>query len=285
MLGNKNANIANASAAALFRDESTAERAVSDLANAGFSRDQIGIATTGGDTGTGSERKGSFWNKVSEVFGKDHHLESADELQDSLVESGIPETRARYFDEALAHGSVLVTVRADGRAQEAAQILQRHGGDLGDSSVATRSTGQTNRGSEAGTRNIQLLGEVLRIHKDRVQRGEVRLRKEVVTEKQNVEVPVSREELVIERTAGGNREASSQVGTGDSEIRVPLSEERVRVDKRPVVNEEVRVGKRPVQETKHVTDDVKHEELRVDKEGEINKDVDDRLRNRGRKTA
>jgi uncharacterized protein (TIGR02271 family) len=275
-------SISNASVAALFSSEPAAERAVTDLKTAGFSRDHIGIATVGGDAGTAAEGKGSFWNKVADVFGKDHHTETADELQGSLVESGIPEQRARYFDEALTRGGVLVTVRDSDRAQEAAQILRKDGGDLGDQAAASQTTA---RSQQPGTRKIQLLGEVLRIHKDRVQRGEVRLRKEVVTEKQNVEVPVSREELVIERTAGGNREAGSQVGTGESDIRVPLSEERVRVEKKPVVNEEVAVGKRAVQDTKRVSDDVRHEELNVDKQGEVDNAEVDPLRSRNRRTA
>jgi stress response protein YsnF len=35
------------------------------------------------------------------------------------------------------------------------------------------------------------------------------------------------------------------------------------------VNEEVRVGKRQVQTSQQVSDKVKHEELRIDKEGEV----------------
>lgn len=280
-----NSPISRASVAALFHNEPAAEKAVSDLKQAGFSHDDIGIATMGGNAGTAAERKGSFWNRVSEVFGKDHHLESADELKGSLVDAGIPDNRAEYFDQALQHGDVLVTVHTDTRAEDAIQILQRDGGDLGDGAASARATSARTTGSvQPGMRNIQLLGEVLRIHKDRVQRGEVRLRKEVVTEKQNIEVPVSREELVIERTAGGSREAAGQVGTGNSEIRVPLTEERVRVEKKPVVNEEVSVGKRAVQDTKHVSDEVRHEELKVDKEGEVADNEADRLRNR-RKTA
>jgi uncharacterized protein (TIGR02271 family) len=53
---------------------------------------------------------------------------------------------------------------------------------------------------------------------------------------------------------------------------VPLSEERVRVEKQPVVNQEVRVGKRQVQTSQQVSEKVKHEELRVDKEGEAKTD-------------
>jgi len=122
------------------------------------------------------------------------------------------------------------------------------------------------RGVE-GERRIQLRGEILRTYKERVQRGEVRLRKEVVTENQTVNVPVSREELVIERTSGTGP-ASGEIGRGE-EIRVPLSEERVRTEKQPVVNEEVRVGKRRVQSNEQVSDQLRHEELRVDKEGQV----------------
>jgi uncharacterized protein (TIGR02271 family) len=43
----------------------------------------------------------------------------------------------------------------------------------------------------------------------------------------------------------------------------------VRVEKQPVVNEEVRVGKRQVQSNKEVSDNVRHEELRVEKEGNV----------------
>jgi len=42
-----------------------------------------------------------------------------------------------------------------------------------------------------------------------------------------------------------------------------------RVEKQPGVNEEVRVGKRAVQNTQRVSDNVRHEELRVDKGGDV----------------
>lgn len=127
--------------------------------------------------------------------------------------------------------------------------------------------------ADIGEQRIQLRGERLRTFKERVQRGEVRLRKEVITENQSVQVPVTREEIVIERTpASGDARVSGDIGT-DQEIRVPLSEERVRVEKQPVVNEEVRVGKRQVQRAEQVSDQVRHEELRVDKDGDVDVDT------------
>ena len=110
---------------------------------------------------------------------------------------------------------------------------------------------------------------MLRTHKERVQRGEVRLRKEVVTENQTINVPVTREELVIERNRPTGETAAAGEFGADQEIRVPLNEERVKVEKKPIVNEEVRVGKRQVQDSRQVTGEVRHEELRVDRDGDV----------------
>jgi uncharacterized protein (TIGR02271 family) len=87
----------------------------------------------------------------------------------------------------------------------------------------------------------------------------------VVTENQTIEVPVTREELVLERVAvSGNTPAPSANIGRSQEIRIPLSEEKVRLEKEPVLREEVNVGKREVQDVTRVSGDVRREELRVD---------------------
>jgi uncharacterized protein (TIGR02271 family) len=119
---------------------------------------------------------------------------------------------------------------------------------------------------------VQLFGEVLRMHKERINRGEVRVRKDVITENQTIEVPVMREELLLERVAvSENTPASSANIGGSQEIRIPLSEEKVRLEKQPVVREEVSVGKRQVAGVETVNADVRREELRVDPDPEVPK--------------
>ena len=253
----------NSAIAGLFQDESRAENAIEELKQAGFSESDIGVATRAEESGTTNR----FWDKVSRAFGKQEHAEHATELRESLVDTGLPEGQADYLDSRLASGGILVTVRCEGAGREQAiSILQRNGADLG---VGTGTRPVPTAGTQpTGERRIQLLGEILRVHKERVGRGEVRLRKEVVTENQNVEVPVSREELVVERIPGQQREATgAEIGSGENEIRVPLSEEKVHLEKKPVVNEEIRVGKRQVQSTERVSDQVRHEELRS--EGDV----------------
>jgi uncharacterized protein (TIGR02271 family) len=259
--------------AGLFHSENKAEQAIEMLKRSGFSESEIGIATAGKSDDAGETHEtGSFWDKVRSTFGKQEHVESETELEESLRESGVPASQAQYFNRSLNHGDILVTLRAQGeRAARGSEILRQAGADLGDNVSGPGTSSTENRQSEwsstEGGRRIQLVGEVLNVHKQRVQRGEVRISKEVITENKTLEVPVTREELVIERVPGQGREATGEVGAGEKEIRVPLSEERVTVDKKPVVNEEVRVGKKQVQETKRVSEAVRHEELRTDVEG------------------
>jgi uncharacterized protein (TIGR02271 family) len=209
---------------------------------------------------------------------RDYDQYDTSDLHNSLAGLHIPEERARYFNHRLqtSQSGAIVTVNAGDRANEARSILLRFGADLGDNasnydySQTTRDYSQTARDDspefaqrQEQRNNIQLLGEVLRVHKERIDRGEVRVRKEVVVENQTIQVPVTREELVVERHAAGqNTPASGNIG--EDEIRIPLSEERASVDKETVVREEVNVGKKPVQDVRDLSGEVRHEELVVD---------------------
>ena len=117
-------------------------------------------------------------------------------------------------------------------------------------------------------RTLRLRAEQLNVSKQNVQAGEVDLRKEVVSQQQTVNVPVTHEEVYIENRPVTDATAvdNTPLGQGE-EIRVPVTEERVNVSKDTVVTGEVSIGKRAVQETQQVTDTVRHEEARLDKTG------------------
>jgi uncharacterized protein (TIGR02271 family) len=279
------------SIAAFFRNESDAENAIRDLKQAGFRADQIGTSLTDYDMDDSQHQRGErgFWDKVGDFFSGDTGYEDRDTGSgDGRRQEGpavgrtltIPDD---YYDR-IDSGGVFVTIHGDNIAQ-AEQILVRNHGEIeagfsnweseeydNAEQFSGREAAETDMAEEG--RRIQLLSEVLRVRKDRVQRGEVRLRKEVVTENQNIQVPVTREELVIERVPVEGREAAGQNIGAQGEIRVPLTEERVSTEKVPVVREEVRVGKRAVSETRKVSDETRREELRVDKEGDVN-EIDD----------
>lgn len=137
----------------------------------------------------------------------------------------------------------------------------------------TTSTGMTGRTGVTDTTNeggrMQLREEELHARKTSTETGQVSLGKEVVSEQRTVEVPVTREEVYIERQPVDRRPSDSPISESErSTIDVPVREEHVTVEKTPVVYEEVGVGKRQIEETRDVNATVRREELRVDREGD-----------------
>jgi uncharacterized protein (TIGR02271 family) len=104
-----------------------------------------------------------------------------------------------------------------------------------------------------------------------VESGEIRVGTEIVSEERTLEVPVTREEVTVERHPVDRRPSDRPIGDEEA-IRVPVHEEEVTLEKRPVVYEEVNVGSRAVRETEHVSGTVRREEARMDTEGDV--DVD-----------
>lgn len=113
---------------------------------------------------------------------------------------------------------------------------------------------------------LQLRQEVLDINKASVHKGDVELGKEIISEQKSVDVPVSREEVVIERKALNNEPSDAPI-TNEETIRIPVSEETVNVNKHTVVTGEVSAHKRSITDTKHIDETLKREEAMVNKTG------------------
>jgi uncharacterized protein (TIGR02271 family) len=88
--------------------------------------------------------------------------------------------------------------------------------------------------------------------------GAVKVRKRVRTDRERLSVPKKREEVSVERVPveEGRRQEASESGIvdEDDEIRIPIIEEEVVVEKRPVVKEEIRLRKEVVEEEEDVED-------------------------------
>ena len=137
---------------------------------------------------------------------------------------------------------------------------------------------QRDRPLEAGEARIPLREEQLNVEKQRVEKGEVRIHKEVVTEQQRIDVPVSHEEVVIEHLpASEARAADTPIGQGET-IRIPVSEDQVNVTKQTVETGEIDVTKRNVQGEQRVTGSVRREEPRIEKSGDVDIRSDDDVR-------
>jgi uncharacterized protein (TIGR02271 family) len=92
--------------------------------------------------------------------------------------------------------------------------------------------------------------------------GEVRVQKNVRTERESVAVPTRHEEVSVERVPLEGEASEAEIG--DDEVSVPVTEEEVVVSKQPVVKEELRIRKDVVEDTEVVEEDVRREEIDVD---------------------
>jgi len=307
----------------VFEDYRDADRAVNDLRQAGFSDDQIGVATRraeGMATATDSADEGSHWETgavtgllagaglgglvglgvmagvipvlgpiiaggtLAAILANAAGGAAIGGVAGALIGAGIPEEEAEYYRGEFESGRTLVTVHAGNRADEATRILHKYGAyDMHTAASHATRTAETSAtcatttagrsaataSGAAGTGKIEVKEERLHARKTPVEAGEVRVRKEVVTEHKTLEVPVEREEVVIERHAVGERATGDTIRAGE-EVRIPVKEERVTVEKQPVVTEEVTVGKRKVQETEHVSGEVRKEQVKVERQGDVN---------------
>jgi uncharacterized protein (TIGR02271 family) len=197
----------------------------------------------------------------------------------ALVGMGVPEEHAKYYEGEAKAGKTLVTVRADTRYDDAQRILRDFGAydvESRDRPVATGNpliqTGA--RPMAASKDTMQLREEELVANKQTVETGHVQVGKEVVTEQRTLDVPVTREEVTIQRTPVDRRPSDRPIEDGDQSISVPVHEEQVDLQKRAVVYEEVGVAKRTVSDTEQVSDTVRREEARIQKDGDTHLEED-----------
>jgi uncharacterized protein (TIGR02271 family) len=129
--------------------------------------------------------------------------------------------------------------------------------------------------------------EVIPVHEEKitaktrpVERGEVRIEKDVVEEQRTLEVPVTEEEVEISRRRVDRPVTDAGHAFEEGTIEVPLRGEEVEIEKRARVVEEVDIDKTAREHTEQVSDTVRREEVHI--EGD-NVDVDPtnrRTRNR-----
>jgi uncharacterized protein (TIGR02271 family) len=133
--------------------------------------------------------------------------------------------------------------------------------DVQDRAVGRDTSGTTT--DDAMTRSE----EQLRVGTETRESGRARLRKYVVTEQQQVTVPVSREELRIERepvTDANRGRATDGPAISEEEHEVTLHEERPVVAKEAVPVERVRLGKQTITDQETVGGQVRKEEIDID---------------------
>jgi uncharacterized protein (TIGR02271 family) len=131
---------------------------------------------------------------------------------------------------------------------------------LSTSTDSTESKTRTLGTETAG--EIELIAEALQIDKKRIAEGSVVVRKEVITEIQTIQVPVQREEIVIERKDAQGH--TVELVRGLTELRIPVAHEEVVVTKEPHVAEKLRIMKRTVEHMETFETELSHEDIKID---------------------
>ena len=168
----------------------------------------------------------------------------ANTLSSRLIERGLPEYTAKQCEEEINKGKIMLLV---------------------DINTTYDSPVYKTQYESENSRAVRLHEEQLDIRKERVQIGELQLRKEVVEEQRTVHVPLLREEVYVERRPVIDGKFDGSPFNEDEIIRIPITEERIEVTKRPIIVEEVIIGKRKIQETKQVQDTIRKEEARIER--------------------
>lgn len=136
--------------------------------------------------------------------------------------------------------------------------------------------GDADANREAGdVRRITRSAEELKIGRREVPVGEVTVNKEVETEHVRVPTQRTREDVHVERRPAS---AAASGDIKDEQIRVPITEEELVVEKRPVVKEEIVVSKEAKTETVEVEEDVRKERVNIDRSNEKAADRGNRRR-------
>jgi uncharacterized protein (TIGR02271 family) len=145
--------------------------------------------------------------------------------------------------------------------------------------TAAATTGDLSDSDQAGAQRIDSEGEIhIPVFEEELiatvrprQTGTVHIEKDVTTEEQTLDVPLTEERVRVARRVIDRPATDADTGAFEEMVmEVPLRTETIEVQKEPRVTEEVVISKEAVQRTEQVSGTVRHEEVFIDEEGAVN---------------
>ncbi len=213
----------------------------------------------------------------------------------ALTGMGVPEDDARTYEEGVKRGGTLVTVTAeDTQADSAAEIMRSHGAvnvderaaeygsgmpssrpavtsdtSMRPSSMTTGTSDMSDRHDQTsltGERAIPVIEEELRIGKESVRSGGVRVYTSMTERPVEESVTLREEHVNVERRPVDRAVSAADVDAmRDGEIELTETSERAVVSKEARVVEEVVVGKDVQERTETVRDTVRKTDVQVER--------------------
>lgn len=264
-----------------FQNETQVLNKIDELKAQGYTENDIYIVTNDADTlsiirgETDVDLRSPEGNWMDKFIA---FLSGDEPVKGAFTNMGFTDEESnRYFNEVKAGGILLYVDQEygnlygnQGTEYQAGYTDPNIGSNLVVDDYDNPNLAMNSQGLGLGTdaeqeEHLRLHEEKLNVDKERYQAGEVNVSKHIVEETQTVEVPVTREEVYIERRAVTEETAAGEVFDDGENIHIPVMEERVEVTKRPVVSEEIVVGKREVHDTETVNETVRREEADIDR--------------------
>ncbi|PAY12281.1 YsnF/AvaK domain-containing protein [Bacillus sp. 7705b] len=257
---------------------------IEGLLTKGYDSDDISVVTNRRDTDYLESRTGTEVNQTLEA--NDSDSESFfDKLKDyftmddtgahskALSDLDISNDEIDKYQEDLDDGKLLVAVDTDADLDATIDNGNTLSGGFANPNETVDYTTKEEK-------TMPLREEQLKVDKEDIQTGEVEIGKEVKTEQRDMDIPVRHDEIYVERRPVDENTADASPVNDSETVRVPIVEEKLEVTKKPVVTDEVVVGKRTVEENEHISETVKKEEPRLNKEGNVRDLDDDTLNNK-----
>lgn len=262
-----------------FGGQMEVQEKIEELKNEGYPSDnmyviakdneQINALRSYSEIHFSTEQDGEWIEKFKEMFSGNHSLRNVFE------EMGFSSEEAEDFNRRIENGEIFLFADDEVYDESDREAGISAAGGYRDSSGEYAETPKMSRTERrrklSGTDEESLLlhEEQLEVHKERVQTGEINVNKRIVEEQQHMDVPVERDDVVVERRPvadNGNpdeeiRREPYQVG---DELHIPVVEERLVVTKKEVVTEEIVVTKRKINETEHISETLRREEVDID---------------------
>jgi uncharacterized protein (TIGR02271 family) len=114
---------------------------------------------------------------------------------------------------------------------------------------------------------VSLSEEEVKVGKRTVGAGDVKLRKTVRTEQVNVPVELKREDAVVERVAANEMKETGEKPLEEDRVEVPLTRDEPVVEKETHVTGGVRVRKTEGTEQETIHENVRREDIDIDESG------------------
>lgn len=232
-----------------FDNYEEAKRTEADLIGSGFGQTEVRIVG-GEEQPVEAEQKRSTWDSLKEMLGL------------------IPEEERTYYEEAARHGALLAVNAPDEKVDLAAEIIESHHPSDLDRQMGewgARPAPEETGGREATEgESIPIIEERMKVGKQTVRRGGVRIHHHVSETPVEETVPLKEEEVHVERHPADRPATEADEAFRGRTIEIEEMAEEPVVEKEARVVEEVEVGKQVKEREAKVRDDLRKTQVEIE---------------------